>query len=376
MSIPNYALGQGLRPYILPHLRNIIGEGALPQTKIEHVGFINFLQSQNKPKVLRLNNPAGHKESVQIKYLQRLTKAYTGTNEADVCNTAIVEPYKETTATLNSFRYIALHLDDELVAKYENEASNMITVGGPPTEIMKEMLERLMTAANALLSGVDSDLLTALVAGTNRATGLATAKTINFPLNSTNNDLNADMNEVYSDFAINLLSGQPEILTAPGSLMHKYMLQQRFKSYNQAGINTAIEVAGLNAYIDAEMGTTFGAQNFLAIEKNTVQMVEYLQFTGFKAGPKPGGSVFGTIPLPMQVGQEVKLVEFDYQLKYSDCATTLTDGYYGTPITIQKGYNLILSKKSGLFQIPTDAYKNIDPNFGSNGVLRYNATNV
>lgn len=376
MSIPNYALGQGLRPYLLRHLKTIIGEGALPQTKIEHVGFLNLLQRQNKPEILRLNNAAGHRESVQVKHLQRYTDAFTGTVEGDVCSTTLFEPYKEATATLSSFRYIALHLEDELVAQYEDDASKMVSVGAPPTKIMNEMLERVMTAANAVLSGVDTDLLTALVAGTNRVTGNANAKTINFPLNSTNNDLNADINEVYSDFAVNLLTGNPQILTAPGSLMHKYVLQQRFKSYNQAGINTAIELAGLDTYVDAKMSTLFGAQNFLAIEKNSVQIVEYMQFTGFKAGVKPGSSIFGTIQLPMQVNQDVELVEFDYQLRYNDCAQTLTDGYYGTPITVQKGWSMIISKKCGLFQVPSDAYRAIDPNVSVNGVLRYNATNV
>lgn len=376
MSIPNYPLGQGLRPYILPHLRNIIGEGALPQTKIENVGFLNLLQSQNKPALLRLNNAAGHKESVQIKYLQRYTEAYAGTVEGDVCSTVNFDPYKEATANLTSFRYMALHLEDELVAQYENDASNMVTAGTPPTQLMKEMLERIMVAANAVLTGVRTDLLTSLVAGVNRSTGNNAAKTINFPLNSTNNDLSADINEILSDFAVNLLRGNPLILTGAGSLMHKYLLQQYAKSANQAGINTAVEAAGVTGFVDAGVNTIFGANNFLAIEKDSVQIVEYMQFTGFKAGAKPGASVFGTIPLPMQVGNDVKLVEFDYQLRYNDCATTLTDGYYGTPITVQKGYSLILSKKCGLFQVPADAYRAIDPNVSVNGVLRYDATNV
>lgn len=376
MSIPNYTLGIGLRPYILPHLRNIIGEGALPQTKIEHVGFLNLLQSQDKPKLLRLNNAAGHKESVQIKYLQRLTEAYSGTNEADVCSSAIIDPYKEATADLSSFRFVALHLDDETVAQYENDASAMVSAGSPPTQLMKEMLERIMSGANAVLTGVRTDLLTSLVAGTNRVTGLSTAKTLNFPLNSTNNDLTASINGILSDFSVNLLSSNPIILANAGSLMHQFLLQQYAKSANQAGINTAVEAAGVTGFVDAGVGSIFGAQNFLAIERNSVQIVEYLQFTGFKAGAKPGGSVFGTIPLPMQVGRDVKLIEFDYQLKYNDCATTITDSYYGTPLTMQKGYTLILSKKCGLFQIPADAYRGIDANLGVNGVLRYNATNV
>lgn len=376
MSIPNYTLGQGLRPYILPHLKNVIGSGALPQTKIENIGTLNMLQSMKKPQVLRINNAVGHKEAVQIKYLQHYTKAYASTDESAQCNNTLFDPYKEATANLQAFRFIPLHLDDEVVAQYENDASSMITKGTPPTALMNEMLERIMVGANAVLSGINSDLLTLLTAGTNRSTGVATAKTLNIPLSSVNNDLATSVNEILSDFAVNLLSSNPIILAGAGSLMHKFLLQQYAKSANQAGLNTAIQAAGLTAYIDGELPTIFGAQNFFAIERDSVQIVEYMRYTGFKAGQKPGASTFGTIELPMQVGQDIKAVEFDYQLRYNDCPSTLTDSYYGTSVTVQKGYTLILSKKCGLFQIPSDAYRGIDANLGVNGVLRYNATNL
>lgn len=380
MSIPNYPLGQGLRPYILPHLRYIIGEKALPQTKIEHVGFLNFLQSQDKPQFLRLNNAAGHKESVQVKYLQRYTEEYTTTDEGAVCNNTNFDPYKEGTANLTSFRAIAIHLENELIAQYENEASAMASAGTPPTQLMNEMMERIMVAANAILGGVRTDLITTLIGtgiGTNRVTGNSNAKTINFPLNTTNNPLNSSINEILSDFEVNLLRGNPEIICAPGSLMRKFLLQQYAKGQDQSGLDTKIQSAGVTSYVDQKIGFLLGAENFLAIERNTVQIVEYLQYTAYKAGWMPGASQYGTIPLPMQSGNDVLPVEFDYQLRFNDCDATFTDSYYGTTSVLKKGYNLILSKKSGLFQIPADAYRiGTDPNSGVNGVLSYKGTNV
>lgn len=380
MSIPNYPLGQGLRPYLLRHLRDIIGEGNLPQTKIEHVGLLNMLQTQNKPQVLRLNNAAGHRESVQVKYLQRYTEEFTSTNEADVCNVTNFDPYKETTADLTSFRAINLFLEDEVVARYEDEASAVQMEGTPATPLMNEMIERIMTVANAIMSGIRTDLLTTLVntgIGVNRATGNNAAKTVNFPLNATTMPLNSGINEIMTDFQINLLSGTPQIIGDPAGLFNKFMNQQYAKSYNQAGINTAMEAAGVKYFNDAKVGTLLGANQVLVVEPNSVQITEYLQFTAFKSGPKPGGSVFGTIKLPFQIGQEVQLVEFDMQLKYSDCVSELTNFYYSTPITLGRGYNLILSKKCGLFQIPSDAFRaGVDPNAGVNGVLRYSITNI
>lgn len=379
MSIPNYPLGQGLRPYLLRHLRDIIGEGNLPQTKIEHVGILNMLQTQNKPQVLRLNNAAGHKESVQVKYLQRYTEDYAGTNEADVCNNTLFDPYKEATATLTSFRFIPLHLDDEVVAQYEDDASAYVSEGAPATQLMNEMVERVMTAANAIMSGVRTDLLTTLVntgIGVNRATGNNAAKTVNFPLNATTMPLNSGINEIMTDFQINLLSGTPQIIGDPAGLFNKFMNQQYAKSYNQAGINTALEAAGVKYFNDAKVGTLLGTNQVLVVEPNSVQITEYLQFTGFKAGTKPGASIFGTLALPFQIGTEVQNVLFDYQLRYDDCAKQYVDQYYGSTVTVQKGWTLILSKKCGLFQIPSDAYRSIDPNVGVNGVLRYSISNI
>lgn len=374
----NYPLGQGLRPYILPHLRYIVGEKALPQTKLEKVGFLNLLQSQDKPELLRLNvNDSGHFNSVQIKYKQRFTEDFALKNEGAVCNSVNNSVYLETVANLTSFNSFAVHIDDELLAAYEEDSTKMMTSGTtPPTALMKEFMETLMTAANAVLLGLDQDLMTTLVAGVNRVTGLSTARTINVPLNSTQNDLTADLNRVLVDAEVNLFGGKPQLLVNTGSLLHSYIMQQRFKSANQAGINTAIEMAGFDSYIDTKVGSVFGANNFLAIDKNTVQIIEYLKYKGFKAGWKPGDSMFGTIDLPMQVGNEVKLIEFDYQLRYVSCPTLTTDSYYGTPVTLQTGYSIILSKKAGLFQLPTDSYRAVDPNFKVNGVLRYNLTNV
>lgn len=374
----NYPLGQGLRPYILPHLKYIIGEKALPQTKLERMGFINFLQSQDKPELLRLNvNGGGHMSSVQIKYKQRFTEDYALKNEGAVCNSVNNSVYLETQANLTSFNSFAVHIDNELLAQYEVDSTAMMSAGTtPPTSLMKEFMETLMTAANAVLLGLDQDLITTLTPGINRVIGTNTARTINVPLNSTQNDLTSDLNRVLVDCKVNLFGGKPILLLNTGSLLDSYVMQQKFKSANQAGINTAIELAGFTAYDDSKVGTVFGAQNFLAIDPNTVQIVEYMKYKTFKAGWMPGDSMFGTIDLPMQQGEEVKLVEFDYQLRFVSCPTVTTDSYYGTPITLQTGYSIILSKKAGLFQVPQTAYRGTDPNLGVNGVLRYNLTNV
>lgn len=369
-------LGQGFMPYLLNHIKSIVGLPATPQYKLELTGFTNLLLNQDRPEVLRLNNVAGHQETVQIRYKQRYLMAHTFTDEADVCSNALIEPRKETSVSLSSFRAIPLYLEDETVARYENDASKTIMQGLPATAFMNEMMEEIYRATSALLQGVNNDLLTTLSTkiGKNRVTGNNASKTINLDKDGTKNLLTEGMTEVDSDFMINLMSGKNQMVGS--GLLNNYFLQQYAKSYNQAGINTAIEAGNRDWYYDQQAATILGANQFLSIEKNAVQMVEYLQYTGFKAGIKPGGSTFGILPLPIFMGQNVKPVMFDFQLKYYDCPTVLTDGYYGTSITVQKGWNLILSKKSGLFTIPSDAYRAGDAMAGNNGVLRYTATNT
>lgn len=368
-------LGQGFMPYLLNHIKMIVGLPATPQYKLELTGFMNLLMSQDRPKILQLNNSAGHRETVQIRYRQRLTKGFTGTDEGAVCNNVIIEPRRETSVDLSSFRFIPLYLEDETVARYENEASTTVALGQPATAFMNETLELIYGATSAIMEGVNEDLMTLLVnnIGVNRVQGNNAAKTINIDKDSTKNPLNENINEILSDFMINLMSGTPNIFGS--GLFNQFMLQQYAKTANQAGLNTAIEAAQVKWFYDQQAATILGANQIVAIEPNTVQLVEYLQYTGFKAGVKPGGSTFGTLPLPLQMGQNVKPVLFDFQLKYFDCPTQLTNQYYGTAVTVQKGWNLILSKKSGLFTIPNDAYRNADAMFGNKGTLRYAITN-
>jgi hypothetical protein len=357
-------LGQGFRPYLLAALKDITGNAAYPGYKLDPHGFLNLLQSQAKPNVLKLNTAGGHKNTVQVKYKQRLTKDFTDT--AKSCDNTVVIPTAEVPVDLSVTRQVAIYVEDETIAKFMDDASRSVAIGQPATE-----------AANAILDGVNDDLLTLAVAniGFNRVTGSAAAKTVNFPLNTTNLPLNAGLTEVLSDYKINGGMGRPQIIGS--GLMHNFMLQQGSKSADQSGFDTKIQAAGVDFYHDLSATTILGSNQVIAYEPNAVQLVEYLEYTGFKAGfPGAGNSIFGTMALPMQVGLETLPVEFDWQLRYSDCQQTLTDAYYGTSLTLQKGWNFIISKQCGLFTVPSGAYRATDAMKGNRGSYRYTITNV
>lgn len=305
-------LGQGFRPYLLNHIKSVVGMGATPQFKLELTGFLNMLMSFNRPEILRLDNTAGHQNTVQIAYKQRYTKQFTGTSEADACNNTNIEARKEIAVDLTSYRDIALYLEDETIARYEDDASKTVMLGQPPTAFMNEMLDEIYRATSAIMEGVNEDLMTTFSAnfGVNRVTGNNATKAININKDGTVNDLANGINEIMSDYMINLMSGKPSVFGS--GLLNNYFLQQAAKSYNQSGVNTSIESLGMKFFYDQQAATILGANQVGVVEPNSVQMVEYLRYTGFKAGVKPGGSTFGVIPLPVQNGTTMSKVLFDF----------------------------------------------------------------
>lgn len=366
-------LNLGYRPYLLTHLKYILQDNT-PQYKVEPVGFLNLLSSQSKPKILRLDNSAGHQNVVQIHYKQRYTVDFTDTVAS--CDQLLEQARREMPIDLTSYRQIAIHIDDELIARYEDDASNMMRLGTPPTPVMNEFIDEIMNAASAILEGVNLDLMTTAVAGigVNRRTGLNTATALNINADGNTLRLNDGLTQILSDYKINGGRGVPQVYGS--GLFFNFMLQQASKTgYNGTGFDTSVQAAGLKFFHDLQAAAILGANEIVVCQPDSLQWVEYMQYTGFKAGQKPGASQFFTLPLPMQIGTEVIPVEFDVQLRYDDCPATYTDAYYGTSISVDKGYNLIISKKSGLFMIPADAYRATDPLTGNRGTLRYQITN-
>lgn len=367
------SLYQGFAPYLLKVAKQAY-LSANPEDKVEEVGFTTLLKSQNpRIEVLRLNTESGHKKSVQVKAKRRFNVAHTDTVES--CDVTLQQTYYEKSVELSSFRQIAIYLEDERVAKLEEEASKSTGVGNPSATITAELYDDIKSAASAILEGVNQDLFTvaASAIGRNKVTGSTATTSVNFPLDTTNNSLTSGLTKVLSDYKVNNFSGKPQIVGA--GLFHNFMLQQPSKSSDQSGFDTRIQAAGVDFFYDPYAVTALGSNQTLVYEPHAVGLVEYLRYKGFKAGVKPGASVFGTILLP--IGSSGMMMEFDWQLKYYDCPTTLTDSYYGSTLNLEKGYNLIVSKHSGLWTIPDDAYRNgTDAYYGNRGSLRYTFTNV
>ena len=121
----------------------------------------------------------------------------------------------------------------------------------------------------------------------------------------------------------------------------------------------------LNAYYDPKAATIWGADHFGVFAKGMIGIVDWCKNVGNYAGEK-GGSIFFTLPMPLQVGDKVLPITFDAQLKYEDCPTE----DHG------RGWILLISKNYALFNAPTDAFAETDRLNGMNGSLHYVATDV
>lgn len=352
-----------------------ITQNATPAYKIEPYGLLASLMMAHSPGKIKKDSMDGHFKNVIVKAKTRTVIGDTST-AAGACDVSITNPYVETSVDVTNTRSVAFRIDDETIAAFDSYASaNKVIAGAQPaTPLMFEFYDTLMTMANGLLTGVNSDLVTLAVAafGKHRATGTTTAVAVNIPLTTTTNPLNDGVSKILKDLKANTMMGKPIVVGA--GLFASYMMQQAAKGLDQTGLDTRIQSAMFDFFYDDTFATAAGANHIGVWEKDSIQLVEYLQYQGFKAGEK-GKSIFGTLPLPMQVGDQLVPVWFDYQLRYNDCPEVITlDGAATT--TVQKGWNLILSKKFGLYTIPTTAYKASDPLTGNRGSLRFNITNT
>ncbi|KKN74670.1 hypothetical protein LCGC14_0388720 [marine sediment metagenome] len=366
--------GLGFADSLTKHIALITAQNT-PQFKLNWQGHLNLLKHNKNADVVRINDEAdpGHRRTVIIKAKQRATIDMTDTEKS--CENVNVNAYFERNVNLSNVRQYAIFIDDETIARYPNDASAAFSLGTPSTKIMTEFMTQIKEGADAILSGVNQDLATLMAAniGVNQRTGDNATTAINLVLNTNNNPLNQGLTQVTTDYQLNEASGRPMMVGT--GLIHNFAIQQRQgKAVDQSGINTPIQMNDYDFFQDPFAATSLGANQAIVYEPEAVQLIEYMEYQGYKAGDF-GVSTFFTFMLPMQVSERIEMVEFDAQLKYFDCPTTLTDAYYGTTVQVQKGFSLIISKQFGLFTID-QAYRATDRLNGNRGSYRYSFTNV
>lgn len=334
-----------------------------PQLKISPVGFLRMLLENNAlTQVLNAEElQQGQARDIKVRYQQRGLESEV--SDRDDCDTNITPEWKESNIGAPLFNKIGIFISDDQMRKYELAATNPTALGKDAVNVSRSMYETILTHIGALLGKIDSNLVAAQATkwGTNAAYGTADAQNIALGTKADMEDglvklqLDAETNEVYGDL---LICGNGRV--------------RAFDLYNK--LKNGFDASGfgalsLNAYSDPKTVAGWGKDHFGVFAKGTVGFVDVNKNVGVYAGEK-GDSVFFQIPMPAMVNGVVVPISFDCQLKYETCPQYNAEGVK----IADRGYKLIISKTYGLFNQPSDAYKDGDPLAGVNGSFHYVAT--
>lgn len=369
------SLGQGFRPYIMNSIAAVSGD-ANPEKKLQVPGLLNYLstRSPSQKAQVDLNVGNGQRRTVSIRQKQRLAEGHIQTGDIDCTTTNVIQPF-ETPVEVDTQRWFAVYRDDATMQKFLDDAIAMQTVGTPPSQVMNELVDDITLGANQLLQEIDIALMAKVTPafGTNRVTGLNTAQAVNFGKDVTTNPLNNGPTKLMTDWVKNQANGRPSIIGSGNFLA--WMMQQPAKGLDQLGIDSRVQAAQFDFFLDQNASTQWGENEVAMVENGSMQMVEFFENTGAFAGERPGKSTFMTITLPLIRNGQVVPMRFDAQLRYEDCATQFTDGYYGNTVTLQRGWNFIVSKIVGLYTLSDASYRATDVLNGNTGLYRYDITN-
>ena len=372
-------MANGLAPYILNSLQSVAGQ-AYPAYKIDLHGLTAMMLDNAKTNPVQLVNPQGHLKEARVWYRQRPTVAMTDT--AVDCTIANVPARKEATISGTSSRSINYFLTDALVASYLEEASaaQAMPAGSTPNpgSASAELLDIIYSACNAIIAGVETDTVGLLSYGRNRVSGNSAAVSLVYAIDTTLNDVTKNDAKLLGDYGLNNLTGRPAIVGA--GIMYRWVLQQAFKGQAFSGINTKIAAAMYDFYPSQifDSAANGGSNNIAVLEPGSLHLVEKMEYTGFAGGLKPDGTWFFVMPVPFSDGMgNVNYIKFDVMLKYDSCPSrfTYTDQYSGGSVSgLTKGWNLMIKKDFGIFQTPSDAYRNDDGSIAVNGCLKYSVS--
>lgn len=363
-------MANGYAPAILKDLSTAITSGK-SSWKVDLAGFTQMLYTGNGASPIRVTaQDTGGKRTTSFWYRQRPTTSMTDTSYS--CDNVLTPARKETSVTFNNVRQIAYHLPDELITNYDRVSTTGGNIGGQV--VSSEMVDIVYSACNAILAGVNSDLQGLITWGRNRVSGNSSAVTLNLPQAQSTWTQGTGIGKLRADATKNLFTSGKFNVVGLG-IMYEYLLNASMSSSaNSAGLDNRIAASMFDFFPDQQFETTTASNQIGVFDPGAIQIVEYLE-TDFRVG-KLGNSTFFQVTLPTvdPNGNSVP-VRFDAQLKEIDCPTTLTDAYSGQTATYNRGHALIMWKNFGLFQTPSDAYRNDDGMIAVNGALRYAVTN-
>lgn len=381
-------MSNGYLPYLLAQASEAF-KGAYPAKKIDPSGFLKYLLKNTKPNIIStgVDDGSGVLRDVKVKYRQR---AATGeSTNTDDCSIDARPVYLELTVPATTLFKKSIMLDDDIIARYQIEAQKIVkfnsqgqpAFGTEPGMVMQELFEIIMEHAGALLNDVNNSLLTAQASAFGKnidylvsSVPSAAAQSINFTKSSANNPLTDGMTAVLNQLMDNGINGKTATIIGSG-LINAYMLQQAgVIGWNQFGISTP-KLGETDYMYDPFTGSAWGANQFGIFERDAIQLVTVNKNRGSKVvdlGTHKATTI--TLPIVDYTGDgTLEAFTFDMYLDYVPCPTTKSIG--GNSTSVGRGWQLTLIANVATVGIPSDAYKTGDRLAGTNGTLRFTATN-
>lgn len=368
-------MANGYCPALLRTIEEVAGDNA-PSRKLHNAGFLAMLQCCANSTVNAVNDgydDSGHERPLTVSYRRRPT--LDDVQEEDNCDINRIPTKLEWNIPALNFASSSFYLSDEELRKYCEDASRTRSIGSPPSTIAQEHYELFKETANIVMKKVNRDLVTEMATqfGENVQTGSATGKVINIDRDGDQLILDNGLIDMLRDFQENEICGEPCLVG--GGLFSAYEMGRVAACCNAAGFDLS-RIGIPRFFFDKDTQLIWGPNSVGAFAPGSVKMIERMMYKGFFNRPK-NGSEFFTAPLPIAdfgCADPCQVTEFDVQLKGIDCPTEV-EGPNG-PITVNRGWLVIVSKRYGLWVQPDDAYPAGDELENTNGTLKYFFSNT
>lgn len=372
----------GFCPAVLEHLKRIAGS-AYPGDKVTQQGFLLYLLNvPQRPSIIESEGfRNGHRKTVNVKYKPRGVENHV--NDAISCDIDLTPAWKETSTAINNVVQLGIWFDDETIRQYCDDATRMVSAGTPPTMMMAEVLEGILSQMNGIYAKMERVLTTSMSTkfGRNKVSN-QTATTLNIPLTGTSNNLNEGYTKFITDLASNEICNNVNVVG--NGLFYAAHVQRMANaiSANQSGLNTAnLSSLGYDQFWLSNMTASTWGSNYIGVfEAGSAHLLQYNRNVGPAfTGPK-GTSFFSSIFDPRVqcwTPGGYQNLRFDLQMKYLDCpGNTLNNGYTGSAGSYDRGWAIYISTTYDLFVTPKDAYDGNDVLQDGNGTLEYVITNT
>jgi len=282
-------MANGYCEALLLHLESIAGQN-YPGKKVTMPGFLNMLlTTPDRPNVLAEANSGGHRRTARVMYMPRTTINQVSTT--DTCAVDVIPAFKETEVTVDNIVQTGVWIPDDTIRQYCEDASRTVAIGQPATQLMNQHLSSILHSMNGIYQKMENVLTTSMASefGAHKATGTATAVTVNIEQDATINDLGTGLTKLLSDAEANEFCGSPVIVGALGSIFHQFATQFKFRGLAAGdGFNpmAMAEAMGFTFYGSGQTSSTWGAQHIGMFSPGSTHLIERLDNVGAFAGQR------------------------------------------------------------------------------------------